>query len=141
MADWKPQISYNYNPTYHAYAYGLMYQPNTEQPNGNLSSWSEEGIVDLSNYNTGVTFAATAAARTRDQSPPGSPEQLAVNGHCQYQSPGVVYLGDTQSSRLLLASTHQTTYDARANAVRRTGSESASDSEAHASPGKELALS
>lgn len=137
MADWKSQITYNYNPSYHAYAYGIMYPPGPEQNHGNLASWGEAGVTDLSNYNAGVTQAYYAAtARTREESPPGTPEQHAVNGHCHYQSSGVVYLGDTQAGRLLLTGPHRATYDdARAHEARRAGSDSTSDSEAHTSPG------
>uniref|UniRef100_A0A3B4V107 Nanog homeobox n=1 Tax=Seriola dumerili TaxID=41447 RepID=A0A3B4V107_SERDU len=135
MADWKAQISYNYNPSYHAYAYGLMYQPAPEQNQGNLTCWGEAGVTDLNNYNTGVTQAYYATtARTRDESPPGSPEQHAVNGHHHYQGSGVVYLGDTQAGRLFRARPHRAAYDARAHGVRRAGSDSTSDSEPHTSP-------
>ncbi|XP_073344725.1 homeobox protein NANOG [Pagrus major] len=133
MADWKSQISYNYNPSYHAYAYGLMYPPAPEQNHG---SWGEAGVTDLSNNNAGVTQAYYTAttARTREESPPGSPEQHAVNGHCHYQGSGLVYLGDTQAGRLLMAGPHRAAYDARAHEARRAGSDSTSDSEAHISP-------
>ncbi|XP_070784195.1 homeobox protein NANOG [Enoplosus armatus] len=135
MADWKSQISYNYNPSYHAYAYGLVYQPGPEQNQANLSSWGEAGVTDLSNYNAGVTQAYyTTTARAREESPPRSPEQHAVNGHCHYQGSGVVYLGDTQAGRLLLAGPHRAAYDARAHEARRAGSDSTSDSESHTSP-------
>ncbi|XP_035508194.1 homeobox protein NANOG [Morone saxatilis] len=135
MADWKSQISYNYNPSYHAYAYGLVYQPGPEQNHGNLSSWGETGVTDLSNYNAGVTQAYYATtARAREESPPGSPEQHAAPGHCHYQGSGVVYLGDTQAGRLLLSGQHRAAYDARTHEARRAGSDSTSDSEAHTSP-------
>ncbi|XP_042366645.1 homeobox protein NANOG [Plectropomus leopardus] len=135
MADWKAQISYNYKPSYHAYAYGLVYQPGAEQNHGNLSSWGEAGVTDLSNYNAGMTQAYYATtARTRNESPPGSPEQHAVSGHGHYQGSGVVYLGDTQAGRLLLAGPHRAAYNARALEARRAGSDSTSDSEAHTSP-------
>ncbi|XP_070842559.1 homeobox protein NANOG [Chaetodon trifascialis] len=134
MADWKSQVSYNYSPTYHAYAYGLVYPPGPEKPHGNLPSWGEAGVTDLSNYN-GVPHAYyAAAARTQEESPPGSPEQHAVNGHCHYQGSGVVYLGDAQAGRLLLAGPHRAAYDAGAHEARRDGSDSPSDSEAHTSP-------
>lgn len=136
MTDWKAQISYNYNPSYHAYAYGLVYQPGPEQNHGNLSCWGEAGVTDLSSYNTGVTQAYYATtARTLEESPPGSPEQHVVNGHHHYQGSGVVYIGDTQAGRLLLARQHRAAYDARENEARRAGSDSTSDSEAHTSPG------
>ncbi|XP_067434701.1 homeobox protein NANOG [Thunnus thynnus] len=135
MTDWKTQVSYNYNPAYHAYAYGLMYQPGPEQNHGNLAGWGDAGVTDLSNYSPGVTQAHYAAtARTREESPPHSPEQHAVNGHCHYQGSGLVYLGDTQAGRLLLAGQHRAAYDTRADEARRAGSDSTSDSEAHTSP-------
>lgn len=137
MADWKTHISYNYNPAYHAYAYGLMYQPGLEQNHGSPASWGEAGVMDMSSNNSGVTQAyyAAAAARTREASPPGSPEQHTVNGHCHYQGSGVVYLGDTQAGRLLLAGPHRAVYDEHEHKARRAGSDSTSDSEAYVSPG------
>ncbi|XP_059182743.1 homeobox protein NANOG [Centropristis striata] len=135
MADWKPQLSYNYNPSYHAYAYGIVYQPGPEQNHGNLSSWGDSGVTDMSNYNPGVTQAYYAnTARTREESPPRSPEQHVGNGHGHYQGSGVVYLGDTQAGRLLLSGPHLPAYNARAHEARRAGSDSTSDSEAHPSP-------
>lgn len=136
MADWKTHISYNYNPAYHAYAYGLMYQPGLEQNHGSPASWGEAGVMDMSSNNSGVTQAYyAAAARTREASPPGSPEQHTVNGHCHYQGSGVVYLGDTQAGRLLLAGPHRAAYDEHEHKARRAGSDSTSDSEAYVSPG------
>uniref|UniRef100_UPI0037E8EDA2 homeobox protein NANOG n=1 Tax=Semicossyphus pulcher TaxID=241346 RepID=UPI0037E8EDA2 len=133
MADWKSQISYNYNPSYHAYAYGLVYQPGPEQNHGNLSSWAE--AEDLSNYSSGVTQAYYAStARTREESPPHSPDEHAVSGHCHYQGSGVVYLGDTQAGRLLLAGPHRAAYDVREHDTKRAGCDSTSDSESHTSP-------
>nr|XP_046226680.1 homeobox protein NANOG isoform X2 [Scatophagus argus] len=112
-----------------------MYQPGTEQNLGNLPSWGEAGVTDLSNNNAGVTQAYfTTTARTREESPPRSPEQHAVDGHCLYQGSGVVYLGDTQTGRLLLAAPHRAAYDPRAHETKRAGSDSTSDSEAYISP-------
>ncbi|XP_071764982.1 homeobox protein NANOG [Centroberyx gerrardi] len=134
MADWKPQLSYNYNPSYHAYAYGLMYQAGHEQNHGNLAGWGEAGVTELGNYNPGVTQAYYTASRSREESPPQSPEQHAVNSHGHYQGSGVVYLGDTQAGRLLLSGSHRAAYDTREKETRRAGSDSTSDSEAHTSP-------
>ncbi|KAI9542790.1 hypothetical protein NQZ68_016093 [Dissostichus eleginoides] len=136
MADWKPQISYNYNPSYHAYAYGLVYQPGPEQNHGNTASWGEApGVTDLSNNNAGVSQAYfTSTPRTREESPPGSPEQHAMSGHGHYQGSEAVYPGDSQAGRLLLAGPHRPAYDAQPHEVRRAGSDTASDSEAHTSP-------
>ncbi|KAK9527928.1 hypothetical protein VZT92_014444 [Zoarces viviparus] len=137
MADWKAQVSYNYNPPYHAYAYGLVYQPGPEQSHGNLTSWGEAGVTDLSNYNAGVTQTYYATTqRTREESPPHSPEQHAVTGHGHYQGSGVVYLGDSQQAgRLLLAGPHRAAVDdGRTQEARRAGSDSTSDPETHNSP-------
>ncbi|XP_054622272.1 homeobox protein NANOG [Dunckerocampus dactyliophorus] len=127
MADWKTQINYNYNPSYHAYAYGLVYQHGHEQHHA--------GAADYSNYAPGVAQVYyAAAARSREESPPHSPEQHVANGHCHYQSSGVVYFGESQASRLLLAGPHRAAYDTPAEESRRAGSDSTSDSEAYASP-------
>ncbi|XP_032359748.1 homeobox protein NANOG [Etheostoma spectabile] len=135
MTDWKTQISYNYNPSYHAYAYGLVYQPGSEQNHANLTNWGEAGVTDLSNYNAGVTQAYySTTARTREESSPRSPEQHDLDGSGHYQGTGVVYLGDTQAGRMLLSGPPRTAYDARTQEARRAGSDSTSDSEAHTSP-------
>lgn len=134
MADWKTHIKYNYNPAYHAYAYSLVHQP--EQNHGNLTSWGEAGVTDLSSNNAGVTQAYDATtARTREDSSPRSPEQHAANDHCHYQDSGVVYLGDTQSGRLVLTGPQRAAYDEPAHEARRAGSDSTSDSETYISPG------
>ncbi|XP_041823675.1 homeobox protein NANOG isoform X2 [Melanotaenia boesemani] len=135
MADWKTQVTYNYKPSYHTYAYSLVYQPGPEQNHGNLNGWGENGVTNLSNYNNGEmqTYYAATTSKNREQSSPRSPELHAVNGHC-YQGSGVVYIGDTQAGRLLLAGQHPGGYEATGNEVRRTARDSASDSEAHASP-------
>ncbi|XP_051909980.1 homeobox protein NANOG [Hippocampus zosterae] len=130
MADWKTQINYNYNASYHAYAYGLMYQSGHEQNHCHVTGWGEAPPPDLTNYSPGVTqvyYAATA--RTREESPPRSPEQHVANGHCRYQGSGLVYLGESQAGRLLLAGTPRA-----AGESGRAASDSTSDSEAHASP-------
>uniref|UniRef100_A0A3P8RUA3 Nanog homeobox n=1 Tax=Amphiprion percula TaxID=161767 RepID=A0A3P8RUA3_AMPPE len=137
MADWKTQISYNYNPPYHAYAYGLMYQSGSEQNHGNLTGWGEGTFTDLSNYNAGVPpayYSVATTAKTQDESPPPTPEQNAVNDHCHYQGSGFVYFGESQTGRLLLAGPQRAAYQARENEVGRPGSDSISDTEAHTSP-------
>ncbi|KAM4606573.1 homeobox protein NANOG [Polymixia lowei] len=137
MADWKAPFSYNYNQSYHAYAYGIVYQPGPEQNHhANLSGWGEHGVTEVGNYHPGVnqayyTAAATAAPRTEEQSPPRSPEQIVnLNGVGQYQGSSVVFIGDAQAGR------HQTPYHALANESDRARSDSpTSDSEApHPSP-------
>ncbi|KAM6900526.1 homeobox protein NANOG [Xenentodon cancila] len=138
MADWKAQVAYNYNynPSYHAYAYGLVYQPGTEQNHGSVTDWGDNGGSDLSNYDGGATqtyYTTTTTAGTREESPPHSPNPHPVNGHC-YQGSGLVYTGNQQPGRLLLSGPQRGVYDAGGNVARRAGSDSASDSEAHTSP-------
>ncbi|XP_061569737.1 homeobox protein NANOG [Cololabis saira] len=121
MADWKTQVSYNYNSAYHAYAYGLVYQPGAEQPHHthhthhthhNLADWGDAGAQDLSSYDGGAAqgcYSATAGPRAQPSAP--------VSGAC-YPAPGLGHVGGPQGG----------------NAARRAGSDSASDSEAHTSP-------
>ena len=143
MAEWKTQLSYNYNPPYHhAYAYGIMYQAGSEQTHGTLPSWADQGVAELGNYNAGVPqgyYATTATARPREDSPPRSPEQIVLNHHTHYQTSGVVYLGGSQSSRLCLPGQHPTSYDPLVNdddgGGRARSGTPTSDSEAHTSPG------
>uniref|UniRef100_A0A665UED9 Homeobox domain-containing protein n=1 Tax=Echeneis naucrates TaxID=173247 RepID=A0A665UED9_ECHNA len=70
--------------------------------------------LDLSSL-TPAYYATTA--RAREESPPDSRHH--------YQSPGVLYLGDTQ------------VHDSRGNGVRPAGSDWTSDSEVHTSPGRD----
>lgn len=130
MAEWKAQINFNYNPSYHAYAYNLMYQPGTEQNHVNLSPWGEPGAADLcNNYSPTQIYYSPPAAAPRSPEEPQSPEQRAYNsGLGQYQSTGMVYYGDTEAGRLLMAG------EPNENETRRTGSDSASDSEPQTSP-------
>ncbi|XP_037135305.1 homeobox protein NANOG [Syngnathus acus] len=148
MADWKTQINYNYNASYHAYAYGLMYQSGHDQNHLHVTGWSEGGPSDFNNYTPGMTqvyyaaAAAAAAARTREESPPHSPEQRVANGHCHYQTSALVYLDECQAGRLQAAAgtpradyeTPRADYGTPAEESRKGVSESTSDSEAHASP-------
>ncbi|XP_024136329.1 homeobox protein NANOG [Oryzias melastigma] len=119
MAEWKTHVNYNYNPTFHAYTYGFLYQAASEQNHG--SGWSENS--EQNGYNSGHT-EANFPARSREESPPRSPEQQAESGH-YYQDSGVVYMRESQTGRLVLAGPQRVGYD---------GGDSASDSEAHTSP-------
>ncbi|XP_077410461.1 homeobox protein NANOG [Vanacampus margaritifer] len=136
MADWKTPI--NYNSSYHAYAYGLVYQSGHEQNHCHVTGWGEAGPPDFNNYTPGVAqvyyAAAAAAARTHEESPPHSPEQFVTNGHCPYQGSGLVYLQESQAGRFLLTGPPRAAYDTPAEESKRAGSDSTSDSEAHASP-------
>ncbi|XP_077481060.1 homeobox protein NANOG isoform X1 [Stigmatopora argus] len=136
MAEWKTQINYDYNPSYHAFAYGLVYQSGHEQ-NCHVAGWGEAAAPEFNNCAPGMSqvYYAATAARTRQASPPRSPEQQHVaNGHCHYQGSGLVYLGESQTGHLNLAGTPRAAYNTPAEASRRIGSDSTSDSEAHVSP-------
>lgn len=131
MADWKAQRSYNYNQSNHAYTYSLVYQAGTEQGHGNVSPWDETGLVDLSNYPSGVNQAYYTPVATQrspeEQSPPHSPEPQAYSGHGHYQGIGLAFLADSQANLLQTGQPPE-------NESRRAGSDSASDSEPHTSP-------
>ncbi|XP_057680234.1 homeobox protein NANOG [Corythoichthys intestinalis] len=138
MAEWKTQINYDYNPSYHAFAYGLVYQSGHEQ-NCHVAGWGETAAPEYNNYAPGMTqvYYAATASRTREASLPHSPEQHVANAHCRYQGSGLVYVEESQAGHLVLAGTPRATYDSPAETSRRTGgggSDSTSDSEAHASP-------
>ncbi|XP_053716870.1 homeobox protein NANOG isoform X1 [Synchiropus splendidus] len=115
MADWK--LGYNYNASYHAYAYGYLYPHGAEQ-SGNMAGWTDNEVVDLSGYSSAGFYATVA--QPPDESPPDSPEVDVVNGH--YQAPGQLYHPEQ----------HRTPYSPEGSG--RSGSDGVSDSEVHASP-------
>ncbi|XP_043960123.1 homeobox protein NANOG [Gambusia affinis] len=126
MAEWKTQVTYNYNPSYHTYAYSLVYQSVPEQNHGNLPAWGDNGVPD---YNDGTpqnlcTAVAPITAMNGKESPPRSPEAVTES----YQSTGLVYLDGTQADHLAEA------YGDGGGEVKRARSDSVSDSEAHTSP-------
>lgn len=132
MADWKIPVNYNYNPSYHAYAYGLMYQTGSEQNNSNLPGWAEAA------YQTGANggyYSNPQLAAPQQESPPRSPEHIAVN-NVHYPGPGVLYFGDShmQTGRLFL-SHNRTELDERIKVEHVNSDPPTSDSEAHTSPG------
>ncbi|NP_001153902.1 Nanog protein [Oryzias latipes] len=128
MAEWKTQV--NYNPTFHAYTYGFVYQTGPEQNHVTGNDWSQN--CEQNGYNGGPT-QSHFPARSREESPPRSPEQQPESGH-YYQDSGVVYIREAQTGRLVMAGQHRVGLDSGENCTRRTGSDSASDSEAHTSP-------
>ncbi|RXN22085.1 homeobox Hox-B5b-like protein [Labeo rohita] len=117
MADWKMPVSYNFNPSYHAYAYGLMYPQVSEHGHPNLS-WAEAAYT----HSGGVT-ATYYSAQTTQQSPPWSPENGSASTYGQYQS-------HAQNGRLFL-SYNKTETDPKAKDAEQAGSDTPSDSEAH----------
>lgn len=130
MADWKVPVSFN--PSYHAFAYGLVYQPGAEQNHPNFSSWTE------ATYNSGVSASYYSQAQPQHQSPSWSPElNNAGTSNGQYPA-SVVCLGDphshTQSGRLFI-SNNRAPHDPQTE-TERPSSDTQSDSETHTSPGK-----
>ncbi|XP_062335675.1 homeobox protein NANOG [Osmerus eperlanus] len=131
MADWKIPVNYNYNPSYHAYAYGLMYQTGSEQNNSNLPGWAEAA------YQTGANggyYSNPQLAAPQQESPPRSPEYVAVN-NVHYPGPSVLYFGDShmQTGRLFLPH-NRTELDERTKVEHVNSDTPTSDSEAHTSP-------
>ncbi|XP_029610907.1 homeobox protein Dlx2a [Salmo trutta] len=128
MADWKLPVSFN--PSYHRFAYGLVYQPGAEQNHPNFSSWTE------ATYNPGVSASYYSQAQPQHQSPSWTPEQNNA-GTSNGQYPGsVACLGDphshTQSGRLFI-SNNRAPHDPQTE-TERPSSDTQSDSETHTSP-------
>ncbi|KAK3551813.1 hypothetical protein QTP70_027239 [Hemibagrus guttatus] len=128
MADWKVPVSYNYSPSYHAYAYGLMYPQAPEQTHANMS-WAEAAYGS----SVGVTGGYYTSQPPSSQTPPGSPEYNNPSSEGPY--PGsVVYYTDskahTQTGRLFL-SHNRVQFDQTSKEQERAGSDTPSDSEAH----------
>ncbi|NP_001091862.1 homeobox protein NANOG [Danio rerio] len=117
MADWKMPVSYNFNPSYHAYAYGLMYPQVSEHGVPNLS-WPDAAYTHSGGVTAGYFTAQTA------QSPPWSPENGGASStYSQYP-------GHSQNGRLFL-SYNKTEPDQKAKDAEQTSSDTPSDSEAH----------
>ncbi|KAJ8413237.1 hypothetical protein AAFF_G00092330 [Aldrovandia affinis] len=133
MADWKMSVSYNYNPSYHAYAYGLMYPQGPEQNRQNLG-WPEAA------YNhpaVGGAYYSTPPPPPQQQQQPQSPPWNSEDGQTSSHFPGsVLYFADshTQSGRLFL-SHNRTPLNQRPTESERASSDTPSDSEAHTPAG------
>lgn len=111
-------VSYNFNPSYHAYAYGLMYPQVSEHGVPNLS-WPEAAYAT-----SGGVSAGYFAAQTAQQSPPWSPENGGASstyGH---------FPGHAQNGRLFL-SYNKSEPDPKAKDAEQASSDTPSDSEAH----------
>ncbi|XP_012671640.1 homeobox protein NANOG [Clupea harengus] len=126
MADWKVPVSYNFNPSYHAYAYGLLYQAGSEQTHPNLN-WTE------ATYNHPGVNGGYYQTQPPHQSPPASPGQVTSNSTAQYPGP-MLYFSDThtQSGRLFLSQNRNIAhYEDQTKESERPSSDNPSDSEAH----------
>lgn len=117
MADWKIPVNYNINPSYHAYAYGLMYPQVSEHGHPNLS-WPEAAY----SHSGGVT-ASYYTAQPTQQSPSWSSENGNASNYGNYQS---------QTQNL---SYNKTESEPKATDAQQIGSETLSDSGSQ-TPGK-----
>ncbi|XP_035387036.1 homeobox protein NANOG [Electrophorus electricus] len=127
MADWKVPLTYNYNPSYHAYAYGLVYPQGTEQSHPNVG-WAEAAYGPPAGLNGG--YYSSPATST---SPPEITELASTNINGQYPNPAAYYRDPqthTQNGRLFL-SHNGVHYGQQMKARDRAGSDAPSDSEAH----------
>ncbi|XP_035268786.1 homeobox protein NANOG [Anguilla rostrata] len=128
MADWKLPVSYNYNPSYHAYAYGLMYPQGPEQNHQNLG-WAE-AAYNHHGVSGGYYSTPPPPQQQQHQSPPRNLE----DGHTtSAHFPGsVLYFADShaQTGRLFL-SHNRPLSSQRPTEIERASSDTPSDSEAH----------
>ncbi|XP_067290953.1 homeobox protein NANOG [Pseudorasbora parva] len=116
MADWKIPVSYNFNPSYHAYAYGLVYPQVSEHGHPNLS-WAEAAYAQ-----SGGVTASYYSAQTAQQSPPWNSETGSASSYGNYPS-------HTQNGRLFLS--YKAEPDPKAKDAEQASSDAPSDSEAH----------
>lgn len=136
MADWKLPVSYNYNPSYHAYAYGLMYPQGPEQNHQNLG-WAEaynhQGV-------SGGYYTPPPPQQQQLQQQHQSPPRNLEDGHATnpHFPSSVLYFADShsQNGRLFL-SHNRTQTSQQPTEIERASSDTPSDSEAH-TPGKLL---
>lgn len=119
MADWKIPVSYNFNPSYHAYAYGFMYPQVSEHGHPNLN-WAEAAYTQ-----SGGVTASYYSAQTAQQSPTWSPENGNASNYGNYPS-------HTQNGRLFI-SYNKTEPEpvSKFKDAEQASSDTPSDSEAH----------
>lgn len=112
MADWRMQVTYNNNPSYHAYAF--MYQP---EPNPSGPDETHSGATQASN-------AARLGRSSQQRS---------------YPDPGPVYVGGSRAAQHhpLLQAAGPGPHGGAGTEARQTGRDSTGDTEpeAHTSPG------
>ncbi|KAG1953860.1 homeobox protein NANOG [Pimephales promelas] len=116
MADWKIPVSYNFNPSYHAYAYGLMYPQVSEHGHPNLS-WAEAAYAQ-----SGGVTASYYSSQTTPQSPSWGSENGNASNYGNYP-------GHTQNGRLFIS--YKTEPDPKVKDAEKASSDTPSDSEAH----------
>lgn len=135
MADWKVPVSYNYSPSYHAYAYGLRYPQTPEQTHANVN-WTEAAYGASS---VGVHYTPQPPP---SQTPPGSPE-YNNNPTSEGHYPGSVGYypnskAHTQTGRVFFPN-KRLEFDQTNKPQARASSDTPSDSEAH-TPGGQLTV-
>lgn len=136
MADWKTHLNYNHNPSYHAYAYGLLYPNGFDQRFDGGGAAVTNARADLAGP-TPIYQAAAAAAAGKAQGacPPDSPEEQADSGQYLYESSEFYYPGEKTGGQVVFNKQRQAPVDQRPHEARQTGSDTASDCEAYISPG------
>uniref|UniRef100_A0AAZ3QYL3 Homeobox domain-containing protein n=1 Tax=Oncorhynchus tshawytscha TaxID=74940 RepID=A0AAZ3QYL3_ONCTS len=126
MADWKSPVSYN--PSYHAFSYGLMYQTGPEHNHPNISGWAEAVP------NSGVSGGYHQQAP--HQSPPRNPQHNIGNGNSHHPGPAM-YLGDPQShtpSGGIFIPHNRTPFDQPPKEIEQPGNYTQRDPVLHRSP-------
>lgn len=119
MADWKLPMSYSYNPSFHAYAYGLVYPPGPDQGAAGLG-WGEAA------FNHGAGYYAASSPKSSGDGEPNPGD---------FRGP-VLCFADTQGQRgrfFFPPSSGQPEQPGKEGQGAR--GDAASDSEAH-TPGK-----
>lgn len=132
MADWKPHLNYNNNPSYHAYAYGLLYQ-NGFDPHFGGDGMMTQAMADFAAPTP--TYPVALAGNAMQASPPDSPEELADGAHYRYQSSEFNYFKGNTDEQVVFSTLGQVPVDQQPHEAKQTGSDTASDCEAYISPG------
>uniref|UniRef100_A0A8C7HG36 Nanog homeobox n=1 Tax=Oncorhynchus kisutch TaxID=8019 RepID=A0A8C7HG36_ONCKI len=126
MADWRSPVSYN--PSYHAFSYGIMYQTGPEQNHPNISGWAEAV------HNSGVSGGYHQQAP--HESPPRNPEHNISHGNSHHPGP-VMYLGDPRSHTPiggLFIPHNRTPFDQPPKEIEQPGNYTQRDPVLHRSP-------
>lgn len=135
MADWKSHLTYNHGPSYHAYAYGLLYPNGFEQ---NLGGGGDAGPANARSNLAAPTPVYRAADVVKAQeSPPDSPEEHTRSGQYQYSSPDFSYLRENAAEQVIFNKQRQASVGQQPHEARQTGSDTASDSDTYISPGND----
>lgn len=132
MADWKSHLTYNHNPSYHAYTYGLVYPNGFDQ---NLCGDAEVTNARSNLARPTPVYQTADVAKAQQESPPDSPEEHTGSGQYHYQNSEFNYLGENTAEQSIFSKQQHASVDQRPHEARQTGSDTASDCENYISPG------